>query len=54
MVEYYTKLAGHGISTEMHIYATGGHGFGIRALDQPEYSWTGLFETWVHVVTKAP
>jgi len=52
MVQYYTKLVDAGVSTELHIYSTGGHGFGIRDLDGPEYSWMGLFNTWIGTVTK--
>jgi acetyl esterase/lipase len=52
MVQYYTKLVDAGVSTELHIYSSGNHGFGIRDAEGPEYSWTGLFNTWIGVVTK--
>lgn len=54
MVQYYSKLVEAGVSTELHIYSTGNHGFGIRAIEAPEYSWTGLLNTWIGVVTSAP
>jgi len=47
MVQYYIKLSEAGVSTELHIYSTGNHGFGIRDLDMPAYSWMGLFKTWL-------
>jgi endo-1,4-beta-xylanase len=47
MVEYYLKLADAGVPTEMHIYALGGHGFGIRDQDKAVYSWMPLFATWL-------
>jgi acetyl esterase/lipase len=47
MVQYYLKLADAGVPTELHVYAHGGHGFGIRDLDRPVYSWMSLFQTWV-------
>jgi endo-1,4-beta-xylanase len=59
MVRLYQRLEEAGVSTEMHVYASGGHGFGIR--DQPKavYSWMGLFLGWLRergmpVATKPP
>lgn len=47
MVQYYLKLAEAGVPTEMHMYAHGGHGFGIRDEDKPVYSWMSLFMAWL-------
>jgi acetyl esterase/lipase len=47
MVQYYLKLAKAGVPTEMHVYAKGGHGFGIRDEDSAVYSWMPLFATWL-------
>jgi acetyl esterase/lipase len=47
MVQYYLKLTDAGVPTEMHIYAKGGHGFGIRDENRPVYSWMPLFATWL-------
>jgi acetyl esterase/lipase len=47
LVQYYLKLAAAGVPTEMHVYAQGGHGFGIRDQDKPVYSWMPLFATWL-------
>ncbi|HMD62246.1 MAG TPA: alpha/beta hydrolase [Opitutaceae bacterium] len=47
MVRYYLKLAEAGVPTELHVYAKGGHGFGIRDEDKAVYSWMSLFQTWL-------
>lgn len=54
MVQYYLKLAGAGVPTEMHIYAQGGHGFGIREQDRAVYSWMPLFATWLKTLGNLP
>jgi acetyl esterase/lipase len=54
MVEYYLKLADAGVPTEMHIYALGGHGFGIRDQDKAVYSWMPLFATWLKTLGVPP
>jgi hypothetical protein len=30
----------------MHLYAHGGHAFGLRAADNPVTAWPRLVETW--------
>jgi acetyl esterase/lipase len=35
---------------EMHIYASGGHGFAMKKLDLPVDSWIERFEEWVRAV----
>jgi acetyl esterase/lipase len=47
MVRYYISLADAGVPSELHVYAKGGHGFGIRNEDRPVYSWMPLFASWV-------
>jgi endo-1,4-beta-xylanase len=47
MVNYYLKLADMGVPTELHVYAKGGHGFGIRDENRAVYSWMQLFMTWL-------
>jgi acetyl esterase/lipase len=47
MVRYYISLADAGVPTELHVYAKGGHGFGIRDQDRPVYSWMPLFASWL-------
>ena len=36
-----------GLSVEMHIYAQGGHGFGMRKRGLPADSWTERFRDWM-------
>jgi acetyl esterase/lipase len=39
------KAAGH--SVELHIYARGGHGFGMQQLGQPTDTWIERFGDWL-------
>ena len=34
-------------SVELHLYATGGHGFGMRTQNLPSDSWIELFASWL-------
>jgi acetyl esterase/lipase len=43
----YIALKRAGIPTELHIYATGDHDFGVRQNDKLPSSWTGLCEKWL-------
>jgi len=54
MVRLYLDLAAAGVPTEMHVYRSGGHGFGIRDEDKAVYSWMPLFLTWLGEVGFAP
>jgi endo-1,4-beta-xylanase len=47
MVAYYAALVAAGVPAELHVYAHGGHGFGIRDQDRAVYSWMPLFMTWL-------
>jgi len=39
-------LQKHRIPCELHLYATGGHGYGLRS-DQPVRAWPRLMATWL-------
>ena len=54
MVKYYISLADAGVPTELHVYAMGGHGFGIRDQDRPVYSWMPLFASWLGTLANPP
>ena len=42
------ELKKHGVPAELHIYATGGHGYGLRHVDnQPVTDWPGPCATWL-------
>jgi endo-1,4-beta-xylanase len=46
-VNLYLDLQKQGISSEMHIYASGGHGFGIRESHKPSASWDTRMLEWM-------
>ncbi len=46
-VNLYLDLEKQKVSSEMHIYSSGGHGFGIRASAHPVSSWTDRLEQWL-------
>jgi acetyl esterase/lipase len=47
LVTYYQALTAAGVPAELHVYAQGGHGFGIREAKLAVYSWRPLFLTWL-------
>ncbi|HXQ79876.1 MAG TPA: alpha/beta hydrolase [Opitutaceae bacterium] len=47
MVRLYLDLEAVGVPTEMHVYARGGHGFGIREQEKTVYTWMPLFMAWL-------
>jgi acetyl esterase/lipase len=44
---YATALDRAGVSTELHLFAQGGHAFGLRKKDQPVGVWPELVERWL-------
>jgi hypothetical protein len=34
----------------LHIYADGGHGWGLRPTNQPVTHWPNLVDTWLHTI----
>jgi len=38
----------------MHVYAHGGHAFGLRRTDQPITQWPALAETWLRTIGMLP
>jgi acetyl esterase/lipase len=53
----YVALQKAGVPTEMHLYAQGGHAFGLRPSKFPIAQWPRLVETWLGtlgVVNAAP
>lgn len=51
---YYQALAAAGIPAELHMYATGGHGFGIHPPKAPEENWTDLATAWLRNIKIIP
>jgi acetyl esterase/lipase len=44
---YYVALKNAGVPVEMHLYAQGGHAFGLRSTKFPVTKWPQLMETWL-------
>ncbi len=47
---YYTALAKARVPVEMHLYAHGGHAFGLRPTSSPITEWPRLAETWMRTI----
>lgn len=47
---YYVTLQKAGVPTELHLYAQGGHGFGLRPSKLPIRRWPELVEQWLHTI----
>ena len=43
----YLDLQRQGVSSEMHIYASGGHGFGMRPSTHPVATWPDRLKDWM-------
>jgi acetyl esterase/lipase len=47
---YYAALKQAGVPVEMHLYAHGGHGFGLRPTKFPITEWPRLVEIWLRTI----
>ena len=47
---YYIALKNAGVPVEMHMYAQGGHAFGLRRTKFPITEWPWLVETWLGTI----
>jgi acetyl esterase/lipase len=47
---YYIALKNAGVPVEMHLYAQGGHAFGLRRSEFPITGWPQLVETWLETI----
>jgi acetyl esterase/lipase len=47
---YYTALKTAGVPAELHLYAEGGHAFGLRRTKFPITAWPRLVETWLQTI----
>ena len=43
----YLALKKAGVAAELHVYATGGHGFGLRPTTQPCSTWPQRCQEWM-------
>jgi acetyl esterase/lipase len=51
---YYIALKNSGVPVEMHLYAQGGHAFGLRRTKFPITAWPQLVETWLGTIGMIP
>jgi len=51
---YYTALAKVGAPAELHLYAHGGHAFGLRRTKLPITAWPELMKTWLKTIGVLP
>ncbi len=49
-VVYFLALKNAKVPAELHIYAEGGHGFGLRRTALPITTWPQSVETWLHTL----
>ena len=47
---YYIALKNAGVPVEIHLYAQGGHAFGLRRTKLPVTRWPELVETWLGTI----
>jgi acetyl esterase/lipase len=47
---YYIALRGAGVPVEMHLYAQGGHAFGLRRTKLPVTAWPDLVDRWLNTI----
>lgn len=46
-ISFYRALKENNVPAELHIFAKGGHGFGMKAQDLPVAKWPDLFVDWL-------
>ena len=49
-VEYFMALKKAGVAAELHIYAQGGHGYGLRPTSMPVTGWPQLASRWLRTI----
>jgi acetyl esterase/lipase len=47
---YFLQLKEAKVPAELHIYAEGGHGYGLRRTKLPVTGWPDLVEKWLHTI----
>lgn len=51
---YFLALKNAKVPAELHIYAQGGHGYGLRRTAMPVTTWPQSVETWLHSIQILP
>jgi acetyl esterase/lipase len=49
-IVYFLALKNAKVPAEMHLYAHGGHGYGLRRTVMPVTTWPMSVETWLHTI----
>ena len=53
-LSYYAGLRRAGVPVEMHLYAQGGHAFGLRRTELPVTKWPQLLDVWLQTIHMTP
>lgn len=53
-IQLHLALRQQKVPTELHVFATGGHGFGMRPIPHPIASWPKLCEQWLRAQRLIP
>jgi acetyl esterase/lipase len=51
---YFLQLKNAKVPAELHIYAQGGHGYGLRRTELPVTTWPQSVEAWLHTIKALP
>ena len=51
---YFLELKNAHVPAELHIYAEGGHGYGLRQTELPVTTWPETMLTWLHTIKMLP
>ena len=51
-IEYFLELRQHGVGATLHIYPSGGHGWGFQDTFAYKREWTGELERWLQHLAK--
>jgi acetyl esterase/lipase len=51
---YFSLLKAAKVPAELHIYAAGGHGYGLRRTDLPVTTWPQAAAVWLHTIKMLP
>jgi len=51
---YFLQLKNAKVPAELHIYAEGGHGYGLRRTELPVTTWPQSVEAWLHTIKVLP
>jgi acetyl esterase/lipase len=53
-IVYFLALKNAKVPAELHVYAQGGHGYGLRRTELPVTTWPQTVEIWLHTIKVLP